>query len=82
MILAVNGKAPKGLSVEELEKLFTSATPAKMHLRVRRLDEEREFEFPLWKAADVLKVNQKQLVQGQVLPAGIAEKDQHCFLRE
>ena len=82
MILAVNGKEPKGLSAEELEKLFTSATAAKMRLRVRRLDQEREFEFPLWKAADVLKVNQKQLVQGQVLPAGIAEKDQHCFLRE
>ena len=82
IILAVNGKDPKGLSAEELEKLFSSATPAKMRLRVRRLDEEREFEFPLWKAADVLKVNQKQLVQGQVMPAGIAEKDQHCFRRE
>lgn len=82
VILAVNGKHPKGLSVADLEKLFTSLAPAKMRLRVRRLEEEREFDFPLWKTADVLKVNQKQLVQGQVLPAGIAAKDQHCFLRE
>jgi C-terminal processing protease CtpA/Prc len=82
MILAVNGKDPKGLSAEELEKLFASDAPAKMRLRVRRLEEEREFEFPLWKTADVLKVNQKQLVQGQVMPAGIAANDQHCFLRE
>ncbi|MDP9268236.1 MAG: PDZ domain-containing protein [Acidobacteriota bacterium] len=82
VVLAVNGKDVKGLSAEELEKRFSSATPAKMRLRVRRLDQEREFEFPLWRAADVLKVNQKQLVQGQVMPAGVAEKDQHCFLRE
>jgi len=82
VILAVNGKDPKGLSAADLEKLLSSTVPGKMRLHVRRLDAERDFEFPLWKAADVLKVNQKQLVNGQVLPAGIAAKDQHCFLSE
>jgi len=82
VILAVNGKDPKGLAVDELEKLFSSPAPAKMRLRVKRLEEERDFEFPLWKAADVLKVNQKQLVQRQILPAGISPQDQHCFLRD
>jgi len=82
VILSVNGKDPKGISAAELEKLFSSAAPGKMRLHVRRLDAERDFEFPLWKAADVLKVNQKQMVKGQVVPAGIAEKDQHCFLAE
>ena len=80
IVLAVNGKDVKGLPAEQLERLFSSAAPAKMKLRVRRLDQEREFEFPLWKGADVLHVNQKQSVQGHIVPMGIPEKDVHCFV--
>ena len=82
VILAVNGKPLKGLTPEELEKLFTSPTPAKLRLRVRRLDEEREFEFPLWKAADLLRINQWRLVERHLVPIGTADADLPCFLKE
>src|SRR5438270_6420019 len=82
IILTVNGKDPKGLSAAELEKLFTSATPGKMRLRVRRLDEERDFEFPLWKVSEVMRINQWKRVQGTLVPANLAEQDVHCFLKD
>lgn len=81
IILAVNGKPLTGLPAEELEKLFTSATPAKMRLRVRRLEQEREFEFPLWKAADILRINQWRMVEGRLVPIGVTAGDQPCFLK-
>jgi len=80
VILAVNGAEVKGLSAPQLAQLLTSSKPGKMRLRVRRLDVERLFEFPLWKTSDILAVNQLQLVQGRVIPKGIAEKDLPCFL--
>ena len=81
-ILSVNGKPVQGLSAAQLEPLFTSAGPAKMHLHVRRLQRELDFDFPLWKAADVLRVNQKKLVQGHVMPINLADKDLDCCLGE
>ena len=79
-IVSVNGKPVQGLSAAQLEPLFTSAGPAKMHLRVRRLEREFDFDVPLWKAADVLRVNQKKLVQGHVMPINLADKDVNCWL--
>lgn len=82
IILAVNGKSPKGLSPAELEKLFTGAAPGKMRLRIRRLDAEQEIEFPLWKVSEVMRINQWTRMQGTLVPAGLAEKDLRCFLRD
>ncbi len=76
----MNGKDPKGLSAAELEKVFTSTAPGKMKLHVRRLDEEKDFEFPLWKVSEVMRINQWRRAQGTLVPAGLAEKDLHCFM--
>jgi len=81
-VLSVNGKDTKGLTPDQLAKLFSSATPGKMTLRVRRLDQERTFEFPLWKTSDVLKVNQLQMVQGHLVPLNVPEKYYSCFVAE
>lgn len=80
VILAVNGTEVKGLTSAQLAQLLTSDKPGKMRLRVRRLDTERLFEFPLWRTSDILAVNQLQLVRGQPVPLGIGEKDLGCFL--
>ncbi len=79
-ILSVNGKPVQGLSGAQLEQMFTSATPAKMHLHVKRLARELDLDFPLWKAADVLRVNQKKLVQGHIAPINVADKDLSCWM--
>jgi C-terminal processing protease CtpA/Prc len=80
VVLSVNGKDVKGLAPQDLEKLLTSTTPAKMTLKVQRIDLERTFEFPLWKASDVLRINQLQLVDGHLMPVNIPQKYQHCFV--
>ena len=82
IIVAVNGTEVKGLTAAQLMPLFTSAKPGRMRLRVRRLEVERVFEFPLWKTSDILAVNQLQVVRGQIVPAGVAEKDLPCFLQQ
>lgn len=82
IILAVNGAEIKGLSAPQLARLFTSDKPARLRVRVRRLDVERVFDFPLWKTADILQVNQLQIVQGQPIPAGVGAKDAACFLEK
>jgi predicted metalloprotease with PDZ domain len=80
VILAVNGAEVKGLTAPQLAQLFTGKRPGRMRVRVRRLDTERLFEFPLWKTSDILAVNQLQVVRGALVPLGVGEKDLACFL--
>jgi S1-C subfamily serine protease len=80
VVLTVNGKSVQGMGTEELEKLFTSAAPSTMHLHVRRLERELDLEFPLWRSADILRINQKKLVEGYIAPLSVPDKDLPCFL--
>lgn len=80
VVLTVNGKSVQGLGAAELEKLVTSAAPATMHLHVRRLERELDFDFPLWRSGDILRINQKKLVGGQVAPLSVPDQDLPCFL--
>lgn len=32
--------------------------------------------------SEILRANQRMLVQGQLVPLGVADEDLHCFLRQ
>jgi len=78
-ILSVNGIDPRNKSVAELEPLFSSQKPGSMTLKIGRDDATKEFTFQLAEAAQVLRDNQRQLLQGELVPLGLPERYLHCF---
>jgi len=78
-ILSVNGIDPRNKSVAELEPLFSSQKPGSMTLKIGRDDATKEFTFQLAEAAQVLRDNQRQLLQGELVPLGLPERYLYCF---
>jgi S1-C subfamily serine protease len=79
VILSVNGVDPARKNPEELESLFSSNQPKSLRLVVDRVTTTKTIEFQLEKASDVLKENHHRLVNGTLLPDGVADEDMHCF---
>lgn len=79
VILSVNGVDPTGKSPEELEAQFSSNQPKSLRLVVDRVTTTKTLEFQLEKVSDVLKENHRRLVNGTLLPDGVADEDMHCF---
>ncbi len=79
VILSVNGVGPAGKSPEELEALFSSTRPKSVRLVVDRVAVTKTLEFQLEKASDVLKENHRRLVNGTLVPDGLADEDVPCF---
>jgi C-terminal processing protease CtpA/Prc len=67
-ILSVNGIAPRNKTVAQLEPLFSSQKPGSMTLTIGRDDATQEFTFKLAEAAQVLRDNQRELLQGELVP--------------
>ena len=78
-ILSVNGLDPRNKSVTELESLFSSQKPGSMTLKIEREGVTKEFTFQLAETAQVLRDNQKQLLQGELVPLGLPERYLYCF---
>jgi C-terminal processing protease CtpA/Prc len=78
-ILSVNGIDPRNKSVAELEPLFSSQKPGSLTLKIGRDDATKEFTFQLAEAAQVLRDNQRQLLQGELVPLGLPERYLYCF---
>jgi C-terminal processing protease CtpA/Prc len=78
-ILFVNGQDPRNKSVTELVSLFSSQKPGSMTLKMEREGATKEFTFQLAETAQVLRDNQKQLLQGELVPLGLPERYLYCF---
>lgn len=78
-ILTVNGVDPRNKSVKELESLFSSEKPANMTMKIQRESLTKTFTFQLAEAAQVLRDNQNQLLNGTLVPLGLPERYLPCF---
>jgi membrane-associated protease RseP (regulator of RpoE activity) len=78
-VVSVNGASPDGKSIAELEKIFSSRTPANMKLVIDRDGVLKTFNFPLEKALDVAAENHKRRYEGKMIPAAIPDKYLHCW---
>jgi len=78
VILSVNGDDPTEKSPEQLEALFSSSQPKDITLVVNRITATKTIQFHLEKTSDVLKENHDRLVDGKVIPDGVALEDFSC----
>jgi C-terminal processing protease CtpA/Prc len=78
-ILSVSGIDPRNKTVAQLEPLFSSQKPRSMTLKIGRDDATKEFTFQLAEAAQVLRDNQRQLLQGELVPLGLPDRYLYCF---
>jgi len=81
VILAANDVPVAGKTPAELEQMFSAPKPMPMRLKIDRLGTVRTFEFRLEKASDVARQSGRRLVDGHLVPSGIADTDVHCFLK-
>jgi predicted metalloprotease with PDZ domain len=78
-ILSVNGVDPRKKSFSELESLLTRRVPTRMEVTVERAGARKKFSFQLAMAADVLRENNWQIVDGQMVPLWVPEEYISCF---
>jgi C-terminal processing protease CtpA/Prc len=78
-IVSVNGIDPRGRSIEELERLFSSPKPTAMTLVIERDGSTKTFTFELVKASDVAQLNYKRMHKGRMIPSVIPPAYLHCF---
>jgi hypothetical protein len=50
-----------------------------MTLKIERDGVPKEFTFQLAEAAQVLRDNQRQLLQGELVPLGLPDRYLYCF---
>jgi C-terminal processing protease CtpA/Prc len=79
-ILSVNGINPRGKSMAELERLFSSPKPATMTLVIDRDGATNIFTFELAKASDVAEANHKRMYEGRMIPSVITPTYLHCWV--
>jgi C-terminal processing protease CtpA/Prc len=79
MIVSVNGINPRGKSMAELERLFSSPTPATMTLVTDRDGAINTFTFELAKASDVAATNHKRMYEGKMIPSVGPPAYLHCW---
>src|SRR5579872_1255909 len=78
-IVSVNGISPRGKSIADLERLFSSLKPATMTLVIDRDGAIKKFTFDLAKASDVARANHKRMYKGTWIPAATTPAYLHCF---
>lgn len=81
-IVSVNGIDPKGKTLAQLERLFSSVRAAPMRLKTERGGQIRTREFRLARTAGLLAENGLRLERGQLVPAGLANADVRCFTEQ
>lgn len=78
-VLSVNGVDPRRKSFPELESLLSSPNPKRMRIIIERTHVRKKFSFQLARAADVLRENNWQIVDGQMVPLWVPEEYVSCF---
>jgi predicted metalloprotease with PDZ domain len=78
-ILSVNGVDPRKKTLAELESLLSSPIPVRMEITVERAGARRRFSFQLAMAAAVLRDNNWQIVDGQMVPLWVPKSYASCF---
>lgn len=78
-ILRVNGIDPKGKSIPDVERLFSSTEATKITVLIERDGDHRTISFDLERASDIAAKNMKQQYQGRMIPSVIAPGDLHCW---
>ncbi len=82
LILAIDEIDPKEKTATEIEAMLSGDHPRAIHLKIERLGTIKTVEFTLEKNSQVLKRNQRQLIQGKLVPAGLADEDLKWFISE
>jgi C-terminal processing protease CtpA/Prc len=78
-IIAVNGVDPRKKTAMELESLLSSPKATSISLVVKRGNLEKTVSVELAKAADILRDNHWQVVNGKLIPFWVPEKYRICF---
>jgi S1-C subfamily serine protease len=78
-IISVNGVNPRGKSMAELGKLFSSDTPVNMRLVIDRDGVQKTFNFALEKASEVAALNGKRRYEGRMIPSAIPDAYLNCW---
>lgn len=79
VILSVDGVDPRGKSTQELEAFFSGTHPRTTRLVVDRVGTTKTLEYKLEKASDVLAENHLRMVNGTLIPDGLADEDIPCY---
>jgi len=78
-ILSINGIDPRGKSLSELEALFSGQTPTRMSMTIERAGRQKTFTFTIALAANVLRDNNWQMVNGAMVPLWVPKPYTSCF---
>ena len=78
-VFTVNGIDPRKKSVAELESLLSSPKPTSMTLIIGRGYLQKTFTIELAQAADILRDNHWQVVNGKLMPLWVPQKYMSCF---
>jgi C-terminal processing protease CtpA/Prc len=79
VIVSVNGVSPAGKSTAELESLFSSTKPAMIRLEINRMGQSRTIEFPMEQTSEVLRQNDRRILNGWVIPMAMSDEDARCL---
>lgn len=82
LIVEIDGADPLEKSAEELEGMLSGTKPRSVRVTLDRLGNKIEVELRLEPVSEILRANQRMLVQGQLVPLGVADEDLRCFLRQ
>jgi dipeptidyl aminopeptidase/acylaminoacyl peptidase len=78
-IVSVNGVSTMGKPPSELERLFSSARPELIRLKIDRLGSLRTVEFRLEKALEIASQSGWRLANGRLIPLWAIGQDSRCF---
>lgn len=81
VLISVNDEPLRGKTPAELEKLFSSARPETIQLRVDRLGSIKVFQIRFQRAADVARENGRRFLHGRLVPIWAKGSELHCFLK-
>lgn len=80
VILSIDGVDPQGKPAAELEDLLSSSAPKTVRLEIDRLGQRMKIELKLQRTSELMKENQRRLVDGVLVPYGLADEDVKWFL--
>jgi membrane-associated protease RseP (regulator of RpoE activity) len=80
VVVSVDGVSVAGRTASQLEDMLSGNEPRKMTIEIERCGKITTFSFALERASNIMRRNQKQAVDGQVMPLGIPKKYLSCFM--
>ncbi len=80
VILSIDGLHPHDKTAAELEDLLCSSAPKAVWLEIDRLGQRMNIELKLQRTSELMKENQVRLVEGVLVPYGLADEDIKWFL--